>query len=139
MKHRWLARVYEMHGILVLFAAPLMIVFFSGLSDSRWTGYVFLAEVVTILLFFFRKGWMAFLRSKFPNLDLYAVRMILGGNLLMSFAMIEESLSNSPESLTSFGKFVGFPGLMLILIAALGTYCQGFIESVRELTNLRKK
>lgn len=82
MKYKAYARLFEIHVLVVIFWLPLMIIFFGGLTEQNWVKYVFFAQAVVILLFFLRKGWMAFLRSKFANLDLYAIRCALVGHFL---------------------------------------------------------
>ena len=139
MKHKALVRAWEIHAFMIVFGLPFLIGYLAMRAGLDWTIYIFGPQALLILLFFFRTGWMAFLRSRFPNLSLYAIRFALTGYFLFSVGIIEEWMTGNTDTSTAFGRIVGLSAGFAIAIALIGTCCQAFVESIRVIINSKEK
>ncbi len=148
MKYKSYARFYQIYALLFVFTWPWLIVTVGAMfgyedqMETKWTGYLSFVYAIFILLFFFRKGWMDKLRSKFPLINLYAIRTMLGGLVLFGLTVtIETVLRGAIDDRLADNLFriFGLTGIGLISIAFLGTLSQSFIDSIYELLNFKNE
>jgi hypothetical protein len=132
MKNQGWKRIYEIKGFYLLFSIPMLIAYFAETHRPGWGGAISIPYAIVIILFLVRASWMAYLRSKFSSLSLYAIRCVLMAFLVIAVMVVWYSvtggLNEKPDAL---GIVVIFLFISLILIAEFGSYIEYFMGLFR--------